>query len=86
MLQTSKTEKLRIVGFASEKHGYFSAASSNDCPVKLSGAKLSPTKDGGIEVFIENNTKLEMVKKQLDFKRRKVDEGTTDQSVPKSLE
>ena len=72
--QASKTDVKRLVAFQAEKHAKFSAAAQMSSPIKLTGSKLSPGRNGQLEIICDKKTNLEVMIDDLPFKKQKLSE------------
>ena len=66
-IQTDKQEKRRIVCFTPGKHAMFQVASESKDVFRLNNAKITPSKDGQLEVKVFNETELIKSPKKLAF-------------------
>ena len=73
--QTSKTDVKRLISFQPENHAKFSSAAQMTSPIKLTGSRLSPGRNGQIEILCDKNTSLEVLMDELPFKKQKLSQG-----------
>ena len=83
--QTSKTDVKRLVSFQPKKHDKYSTAAAMISPVKITGSRLSPGRNGQIEILCDKNTTLELLNDELPFKKQKVDNTEDQMSEPKNV-
>ena len=81
----SKSDVKRVVCFTPEKHHKYMSAAALESPVKITGANLSPGKNNTVEVLCGKRSSIEIVTKELAFKKQKTEHHETVAEV-KTLE